>query len=57
MERHVWSYPDRNGVKHCLKDGCAVRVRASYAYWQPRPRARWVDIIQDAIPTCLGKVP
>lgn len=54
---HVWSYPDDAGAKHCLYDGCTIRVRRAYAEWQPRKGAAWVSILNAGIPQCSGKPP
>jgi hypothetical protein len=54
---HIWSYPDVSGVKHCLYDGCAVRVRRAYAEWQRRKSAHWVSILAADIPACSGEAP
>ena len=57
VRRHIWSYPDETGVKHCLLDGCPIRVRRAYAEWQPRKGARWVSILRMEIPACSGQTP
>jgi hypothetical protein len=54
---HIWSYPDDSGVKHCLYDGCDVRVRRAYAEWQARKGAPWTSIITSDIPQCTGTPP
>lgn len=54
---HIWSYPDSEGVKHCLYDRCTIRVRKAYAEWQNRPGAPWQSIVLADIPKCSGAEP
>lgn len=57
---HIWSYPDDNGAKHCLVDGCTVRTRRAYAQWQSAKGARWVSILgadAQGLNVCRGRLP
>lgn len=57
QKRHVWSVPDENAVRSCLKEGCAVRVANHFRAWQRKKGAHWRLQERELIPECQGKEP
>lgn len=54
---HRWGNQNQDGVRACNNQGCAVRVKDSFRYWQPEARARWRPCVRALIPECSGHGP
>lgn len=51
---HLWGYPDADGARPCLKEGCTVRTARSFSIWQRKRGGHWRRQDRELIPDCKG---